>query len=74
MSSGSTVPPVLCASCGHSEIIRSSRGSMFYRCKLSDTDARFAKYPRLPVVECSGWSAKTPAKTECQADLEQSSD
>jgi len=72
MSSGSTVSPGLCASCVHGEIIRSSRGSMFYRCKLSDTDPRFAKYPRLPVIECAGWSEKTPVRSDCQAKLKPS--
>ena len=49
--------PGLCATCGHVETIRSDRGSVFLRCKLSDTDPRFPKYPTLPVVECSGWDS-----------------
>jgi hypothetical protein len=72
MSLGSTVSPGLCASCAHSEIIRSGRGSTFYRCKLSDTDPRFFKYPRLPVIECSGWSEKMPETSDCQAKLKPS--
>jgi len=62
----------LCASCARSEIIRSSRGSTFFRCKLSDTDPHFPKYPRLPVIECAGWSEQMPAKPDCQANLKPS--
>jgi hypothetical protein len=35
--------------------IKSDRGSSFYLCQLSATDARFAKYPRLPVLQCVGY-------------------
>jgi hypothetical protein len=45
----------LCATCLHSRIIRSDRGSVFYRCERSLTDSSFPKYPRLPVVACSGY-------------------
>jgi hypothetical protein len=45
----------LCASCRFAEIIVSSRGSTFYLCKLSETDANFARYPVLPVRQCSGY-------------------
>ena len=39
----------------HAETIRSDRGSEFLRCGLSDTDPSFPKYPRLPVLRCSGY-------------------
>ena len=42
----------------HVEVMRSDRGSIFYRCRLSDVDARFKKYPALPVVQCIGWVSK----------------
>lgn len=45
----------LCAGCAHVQVMRSDRGSVFYRCQRSDTDARFPKYPRLPVVRCEGY-------------------
>ena len=45
----------LCATCLHVEIVRSDRGSTFFRCRLSDIDAHFPKYPPLPVTECDGW-------------------
>lgn len=50
----------LCLDCEHSRIIRSDRGSIFYLCKLSAADSRFAKYPRLPVLSCSGYEKKKP--------------
>lgn len=39
-------------------VVRSDKGSVFYRCALSDVDARFPKYPRIPVLECEGWREK----------------
>jgi len=33
---------------------------MFCRCRRWDVDPRFPKYPRLPVMECSGFSGKVP--------------
>jgi hypothetical protein len=34
-------------------LIESDRGSTFYLCERSATDAAFPKYPRLPVLECA---------------------
>jgi hypothetical protein len=51
----SLIYPGLCATCRHVAIMRSDRGSIFVRCALSETNPRFAKYPRLPVLECTGW-------------------
>ena len=45
----------LCATCKHVRVIRSDRGSMFLLCTLSASDPRFAKYPTLPVLSCSGY-------------------
>jgi hypothetical protein len=47
----------LCAACVHATIITSSRGSTFFLCQLSQADARFPRYPRLPVVRCEGYVA-----------------
>jgi hypothetical protein len=44
----------LCDSCRHQRLVRSGRGSVFTMCLLSKTDARFPKYPRVPVRECEG--------------------
>jgi len=48
----------LCLDCLHAQRIQSARGSTFYRCKLSDTDSSFPKYPRLPVLHCAGHRRK----------------
>jgi hypothetical protein len=45
----------LCASCTNMRLITSDRGSRFYLCELSKTDPRFPKYPRLPVLSCTGY-------------------
>jgi hypothetical protein len=44
----------LCADCRYAQQIESGRGSMFYRCERSASDQTFQKYPRLPVIQCSG--------------------
>jgi len=54
----SAIPPGLCESCRHARIIRSARDSLFLRCGLADTDPRFAKYPRLPVLRCDGYAER----------------
>jgi hypothetical protein len=47
--------PGLCRNCQHARRIESDRGSIFIRCELSFEDSNFAKYPRLPVLNCSGY-------------------
>jgi hypothetical protein len=49
----------LCADCAHAQRVESSRGSIFYLCKLSVADPAYPKYPRLPVMQCSGYVPKT---------------
>jgi hypothetical protein len=53
----------LCASCAHARRVESSRGSVFYLCERSAVDPRYPKYPRLPVLQCSGY-AKEREPTE----------
>jgi hypothetical protein len=48
----------LCSTCVHARLIQSDRGSQFYFCGLSATDSAFPKYPRLPVLSCSGYVKK----------------
>jgi hypothetical protein len=48
-------PIGLCATCRHAHVVHSSRGSTFYRCQLAETDPRFSRYPRLPVLRCAGY-------------------
>jgi len=45
----------LCDHCRFMRQIKSDRGSSFYLCSLSLTDASFPKYPRLPVLQCRGY-------------------
>jgi hypothetical protein len=46
----------LCATCLHARRIESDRGSIFIRCDLALKDPSFVKYPRLPVLACSGYT------------------
>ena len=48
----------LCDTCKHRRVIRSDRGSIFLLCERALTDATFAKYPRLPVIECRGYEKR----------------
>jgi len=52
----------LCLTCRHARRIESARESTFWLCGLSATDARFPKYPRLPVLRCEGY--EVPASPE----------
>ena len=61
MEEASAVASVgLCAACRHMRVIRSDRGFVFYLCTLSAVDPRFPKYPRLPVVSCTGHAPVRP--------------
>jgi len=48
----------LCFGCQHARVVHSDRGSTFYQCQRSAYDARFPKYPRLPVLQCAGYESK----------------
>ena len=48
-------PIGLCATCRHARVVHSSHGSTFYLCRLAESDPRFDKYPRLPVLRCAGY-------------------
>ena len=48
----------LCASCRQAQVVTSARGSTFSLCRLSFVDARFAKYPVLPVRQCAGYEER----------------
>jgi hypothetical protein len=45
----------LCERCENQRIIESRRGSRFVLCELSRSDARFPRYPNLPVLSCAGY-------------------
>lgn len=44
----------LCATCRHALVVRNDRGSTFVQCALARIDPRFAKYPPVPVMACTG--------------------
>ncbi|HEV2671447.1 MAG TPA: hypothetical protein VGU74_10155 [Gemmatimonadales bacterium] len=48
----------LCATCRWVQIVKNRRGSVFYRCTRADTDARFVRYPPLPVLRCPGYERR----------------
>lgn len=48
----------LCARCVHARTVPSTR-AVYWLCEKSFTDARFPKYPRLPVLACAGFSSRT---------------
>ena len=53
-------PAGLCALCSHHRITGNVRGSRFYLCERSKNDARFPRYPPLPVLSCPGFEAGGP--------------
>jgi len=55
----SAAPQVgLCADCRHSKEVVSGKGSRFFYCRRWETDARYAKYPALPVRRCGGYEPR----------------
>src|SRR3990172_6758256 len=50
MDDGRLAPAGLCATCTHARSVTSARGSVFLMCERSRTDARYPKYPRLPLL------------------------
>ncbi len=55
-----TRPAGLCETCEHMSSIVSDRGSQFIRCNLAEVDPSFPKYPRLPVMQCTGYLCSAP--------------
>jgi hypothetical protein len=48
----------LCETCCFARKIESSKGSVFWLCERAKSDARFRKYPPLPVLSCPGYEAE----------------
>jgi hypothetical protein len=48
----------LCNLCAHQRVVGNTRGSAFSLCGLARTDPRFPKYPRIPVVNCAGFTPR----------------
>ena len=53
-----------CERCAHAHRVTSSRGSVFWRCRVHDEDPRWPKYPPLPVVGCPRFTEATPRDTD----------
>ena len=56
MASADPPPSGLCEHCRHSRAVPGAR-SNFWLCKLSETDPKFPRYPRIPVLSCEGFIA-----------------
>ena len=50
----------LCEDCAHHRVIVNRRGSRFYLCERSKHDARYPRYPPLPVLACRGYEQGPP--------------
>jgi hypothetical protein len=50
----------LCPTCVFARVVESARGGRFTLCRRSETDARFPRYPALPVLECAGYEKAAP--------------
>lgn len=53
----------LCATCRHAGILRSKR-SAFLRCARADQEARYPRYPGLPVLSCEGYETAAAGEPE----------
>lgn len=53
----------LCRRCRFAEE-KSTARSVFLLCRLSETDSRFARYPQLPVLACSGFEGRADSAVE----------
>jgi hypothetical protein len=47
----------LCDTCRHVKKLSNAKGSTFYMCQRAETDPKFTRYPRLPVLKCEGFEA-----------------
>jgi len=50
----------LCGGCAHQKLVGNTRGSRFSMCLLSREDRRYPKYPRMPVIRCTGFAPRAP--------------
>ena len=54
----------LCLACRYTRQLVSGKGSQFFYCTRAETDARYTKYPSLPVTSCSGYEHDPGSQTE----------
>jgi hypothetical protein len=45
----------LCLNCEHARRVEANENAVYFLCELSLTNSAFPKYPRLPVLGCSGY-------------------
>jgi hypothetical protein len=50
----------LCSACRHAVRQEGARGSVFWRCLRAEEDARYRRYPPLPVRVCPGHEPPPP--------------
>ena len=63
-------PAGLCGSCAHHRVTGNRRGSVFYLCERSHTDASFRRYPPLPMIRCRGFEPAAPDPWSPHADTD----
>lgn len=51
--------PGVCQSCAHARTLVSRKGSQFLHCLRSESEPQYAKYPRLPVLQCAGYQPRS---------------
>jgi len=54
------LPAGLCGTCRHSRRVETAQGSIFRLCERSTSDARYPRYPTLPVLRCDGFQTVVP--------------
>jgi hypothetical protein len=62
--------PGLCVTCRHGHCIDTDRGTTYWRCRRSESDPRFPRYPALPVGACTGWDEGSDADDALDDDPE----
>ena len=60
----------LCSVCRHHRVTGNRRGSRFWLCERAKTDARFSRYPPLPVLRCAGFEQADPDPWDVSARSE----
>ena len=55
--------PGLCRACRHAKLTETSRGTAYVRCTRAAWDRALARYPRLPVTQCTGFDCVSAEST-----------
>lgn len=50
----------LCADCANAKKLRTKIDAVIYLCGLAAVQAKFPKFPRLPVLACAGYEKARP--------------